>query len=37
MTSHPNFDRAEAAWTAARQRDYSLAFDSIADDIVLEN
>jgi len=37
MTNHPNFDRAEAAWAAAREGDYGPSFDSIADDIVVEN
>ena len=37
MTNNPNFDRAEAALAAARNGDYGPAFDSFADDIVMEN
>jgi ketosteroid isomerase-like protein len=39
MTSnnHPNFETTQAALDAARAGDYSLAFDSFADDIVVEN
>jgi ketosteroid isomerase-like protein len=39
MTSnhHPNFETTQAALDAARAGDYSLAFDSFTDDIVVEN
>jgi hypothetical protein len=37
MTSHPNFDRTQAALDAARQGDYVPAFDAFTDDVLLEN
>ena len=37
MTSHPNFDRAQAILDATRRGDYAPAFDNFADDIVMEN
>jgi ketosteroid isomerase-like protein len=37
MTSHPNFDRAQAMLYASRHGDYALAFDDFANDIVMEN
>jgi hypothetical protein len=37
MTSHPNFDRAQAALDAARHSDYAPAFDAFADDVLMEN
>jgi ketosteroid isomerase-like protein len=37
MTSHPNFDRAQAILDASRRGDYAPAFDNFADDIVMEN
>jgi ketosteroid isomerase-like protein len=37
MTSHPNFDRAQATLDAARQGDYAPAFDAFADDVLVEN
>ena len=37
MTSHPNFDRAQAILGATRRGDYAPAFDNFADDIVMEN
>ncbi|HEY2265191.1 MAG TPA: hypothetical protein VGI96_21375, partial [Streptosporangiaceae bacterium] len=37
MTSHPNFDRAQAILDATNRGDYAPAFDNFADDIVMEN
>jgi hypothetical protein len=37
MTSHPNFDRTQAALDAARQGDYAPAFDAFTDDVLMEN
>ena len=37
MTSHPNFDRTQAALNASRQGDYAPAFDAFTDDILMEN
>ena len=37
MTSHPNFDRTQAAVNAARQGDYAPAFDAFTDDVLMEN
>lgn len=37
MTSHPNFDCAQAALDAARQGDYAPAFDAFTDDVLMEN
>jgi hypothetical protein len=37
MTSHPNFDRTQAALNAARQGDYAPAFDAFTDDVLMEN
>ena len=37
MTSHPNFDRTQAALNAARQGDYAPAFDTFTDDVLMEN
>jgi ketosteroid isomerase-like protein len=37
MTSHPNFDRAQAALDAMRRGDYTPAFDSLTDDVIMEN
>jgi ketosteroid isomerase-like protein len=37
MTSHPNFDRTQAALNAARQGDYAPAFDAFTDDVLVEN
>jgi hypothetical protein len=37
MTSHPNFDRAQAALDAARHGNYAPAFDAFADDVLVEN
>ena len=37
MTSHPNFDRAQAILDASRRGDYAPAFDNFTDDIVMEN
>jgi hypothetical protein len=36
MTSHPNFDRTQAALNAARQGDYAPAFDAFTDDVLME-
>jgi ketosteroid isomerase-like protein len=35
--NHPNFDRAQAALEASSQGDYGPAFDTLADDIIMEN
>ena len=37
MTSHPNFDRTQAALNASRQGDYAPAFDAFTDDVLMEN
>lgn len=37
MTSHPDFDQAQAALDAVRQGDYAPAFDAFADDVTTEN
>jgi hypothetical protein len=37
MTSHPNFDRTQAALNASRQGDYARAFDALTDDVLMEN
>jgi ketosteroid isomerase-like protein len=37
MTSHPNFDRAQAILDATNRGDYAPAFDNFTDDIVMEN
>lgn len=37
MTSHPSFDRTQAALNAARQDDYAPAFDAFTDDVLMEN
>ena len=37
MTSHPNFDRAQAVADAVRRGDYGPAFDALADDVQIEN
>ena len=37
MTSHPNFDRTQAALNAARQGDYAPAFDAFTDNVLMEN
>ena len=37
MTSHPSFDRTQAALNAARQGDYAPAFDAFTDDVLMEN
>ena len=37
MTSHPNFDRVQAALDAVKQGDYAPSFDACADDIQMEN
>ena len=37
MTSHPNFDRTQAALNASRQGDYAPAFDALTDDVLMEN
>ena len=36
MTSHPNFDRAQAILDATRRGDYAPAFGNFADDIEME-
>jgi ketosteroid isomerase-like protein len=36
-TNHPNFDVTQAALDAVREGDYTLSFESFADDIVVEN
>jgi ketosteroid isomerase-like protein len=37
MAQHPNFDRVEAIHEATRAGDYAPAFESFADDIIVEN
>jgi hypothetical protein len=37
MTNHSNFDRTQAALDATRAGDYGPSFDSLADDIIMEN
>lgn len=37
MERHPNFTRTEAIHDATREGDYAPAFESLADDIIVEN
>ena len=37
ITTHPNFERAQAALDAARAGDYGPAFEGLADGVIIEN
>jgi ketosteroid isomerase-like protein len=37
LTNHPNFQKATAVLDAARRGDYGPAFESLTDDVIIEN